>query len=250
MLNLSVFQKFIIVTLTIFAIAISCEQQKPTETSDVTSGIEVLTKTDASDHTDNITTATLVGGIEALGELIKYPEEAKKKGIEGKVIAEFVVTKEGTVKDVKIIQSSSSFFNQIVIDGIMRSKWNPATEDGKPIQSTFQFPFVFANSDDEPNPVGGLAAIQANIRYPKVAQLAGVEGRVTVKVLVGANGEVLKTEIIRSLGNNGCDEAAVAAIKSVKWNPGTKKGDAVEKWAAIPVVFELDHLKAKSHTEK
>ena len=60
-----------------------------------------------------------------------------------------------------------------------------------------------------------------------------------VKVLVDERGNVVKTDVIKSLGNNGCDEAAVKAIKSVKWKPAMQRDKPVKVWVSIPVRFVL-----------
>jgi len=87
-----------------------------------------------------------------------------------------------------------------------------------------------------------LVAIQQNLVYPEIARKAGIEGVVTVYAQIGVNGEVVKTKILKSLGeNNGCDEAAVAAIKAVKWQPGKAKDQPVSVWVSIPVKFKIQN---------
>jgi len=98
---------------------------------------------------------------------------------------------------------------------------------------------IFVPYDDPPQPIGGFAAIQRNLKYPEIARKAGVEGRVMVHVQIDEGGKVVNTRILQSLGNNGCDEAAVEAIKSVKWKPAKQRDRAVKVWVAIPVVFKL-----------
>jgi protein TonB len=98
---------------------------------------------------------------------------------------------------------------------------------------------IFVPFDDPPQPIGGFAAIQRNLRYPEIARKAGVEGRVMVHVQIDEKGKVVNTRILQSLGNNGCDEAAVEAIKKVKWKPAMQRDRAVKVWVAIPVVFKL-----------
>lgn len=98
---------------------------------------------------------------------------------------------------------------------------------------------IFVPYDDPPQPIGGFASIQRNLKYPEIARKAGVEGRVMVHVQIDENGKVVNTRILQSLGNNGCDEAAVAAIKSVRWKPAKQRDRAVKVWVAIPVVFKL-----------
>ena len=98
---------------------------------------------------------------------------------------------------------------------------------------------VFVAYDEAPAPIGGFAAIQSKLVYPEIARKAGVEGRVYVNVLIDEKGNVVDTQILKSLGNNGCDEAAVAAIRAVKWKPAKQRDKPVKVWVGIPVVFKL-----------
>ncbi|MBD3288749.1 TonB family protein [candidate division KSB1 bacterium] len=98
---------------------------------------------------------------------------------------------------------------------------------------------IFVPYDEPPQPIGGFAAIQRNLKYPEIARKAGVEGRVMVHVQIDEQGNVVNTKILVSLGNNGCDEAAIEAIKSVNWKPAMQRDRPVKVWVAIPVVFKL-----------
>ena len=98
---------------------------------------------------------------------------------------------------------------------------------------------IFVAYDEPPVPIGGFSAIQKRLVYPEIARKAGVEGRVYVNVLIDEKGNVIKTKILKSLGNNGCDEAAEAAIKAVKWKPAKQRDKPVKVWVGIPVVFKL-----------
>ena len=98
---------------------------------------------------------------------------------------------------------------------------------------------VFVAFDEPPTPKGGFRAIQKALKYPEIARKAGIEGRVTIHVLVSEKGEVIKTKILQSLGHTGCDQAAVNAIKKVRWNPAMQRDKPVRVWVAIPVIFRL-----------
>lgn len=99
--------------------------------------------------------------------------------------------------------------------------------------------YVFVPYDEPPEPIGGFSAIQSNLRYPEIARKAGVEGKVIVQVQIDEKGNVGRTKIAKSLGNNGCDEAAIEAIKKVKWKPAMQRDKPVKVWISIPVVFQL-----------
>ena len=98
---------------------------------------------------------------------------------------------------------------------------------------------IFVAYDEPPEPIGGFAAIQEKLVYPEIARKAGVEGRVYVQVIIDERGNVIRATVTKSLGNNGCDEAAVAAIKSVKWKPAKQRDKPVKVSVGIPVVFKL-----------
>jgi protein TonB len=98
---------------------------------------------------------------------------------------------------------------------------------------------IFVAYDEAPEPIGGFAAIQKSLEYPEIARKAGIEGRVIVNVLVAVNGRVEETKILKSLGHSGCDEAAIKAIRSVRWKPAKQRDRPVKVWVGIPVIFKL-----------
>ena len=97
----------------------------------------------------------------------------------------------------------------------------------------------FVKFDKPPEPIGGFEKIHRNLVYPELAQKAGIEGTVTVQARIDENGDVIDTRILIPLGNSGCNEAAVAAIKSVKWKPAQADGKPIVVWIAVPVRFRL-----------
>ena len=99
-------------------------------------------------------------------------------------------------------------------------------------------PVFFVAVEQQPQPIGGLEAIQKRIVYPEIAKRAGVQGRVFVKAFVDENGNVVKTELLKGIGA-GCDEAAMEAVKNTKFIPGKQRGKAVKVQVSIPIVFKL-----------
>ncbi len=113
----------------------------------------------------------------------------------------------------------------------------PAAPEPPVEEKPFSFPFVAY--DESPQPRGGFAAIQKNLIYPELARRAGIEGTVVVWAKISETGEVVDTRIIIPLGNSGCNEAAVAAIKSVRWIPARQRDVPVAVWISIPIHFKL-----------
>ena len=97
----------------------------------------------------------------------------------------------------------------------------------------------FVVYDKAPEIVGGYAELAKHLVYPEIARKAGVEGKVIVNVKLSKEGKVLGTEVIKSLGKNGCDEAAIDAIKAVTWKPAYQRDRPVNVIVAVTVIFRL-----------
>lgn len=107
----------------------------------------------------------------------------------------------------------------------------PPPDDGDAI--------IFVPYDEAPAPIGGFAAIQRKLDYPEIARKAGIEGTVIIYAQVSDKGSVLRTKVVKPLGNSGCNEAAIKAIKAVKWKPAKQRDKPVTVWVSVPVKFKL-----------
>jgi periplasmic protein TonB len=63
-----------------------------------------------------------------------YPRRALSRGVEGYVIVEFTVTKQGTTKDVRVVESTSSMFDNAAVKAAQKFKYKPRVVDGEPIE--------------------------------------------------------------------------------------------------------------------
>ena len=110
---------------------------------------------------DYETNAEFPGGDEAMykwiAEHLKYPEECKAKGIQGRVTLSFVIEVDGSVTGVKAVRSPDDRLSQEAIRVLSAMpKWKPATSDGKnPVRSLFRLPMNFrlppAQTEQNPN---------------------------------------------------------------------------------------------------
>jgi TonB family protein len=75
--------------------------------------------------------------------------------------------------------------------------------------------------------------------YPWIAQQAGIEGLVLVRVLVGVNGRVLDVRLSEKLQVPALNDAALAAARKWVFTPGLANGRPVACWTAIPFRFRL-----------
>lgn len=99
-------------------------------------------------------------------------------------------------------------------------------------------PVFFVAVEDMPEPIGGIAGIEARITYPEIAIRAGVQGRVYIRAYVDENGNVSKAEVLKGIGA-GCDEAAIKATLETKFKPGRQRGKPVRVQVSLPIVFRI-----------
>ena len=64
-----------------------------------------------------------------------YPRRALQRGIEGFVVVEFTVTKQGTVRDPRVVQAEpQGIFEQAALDAVVKFKYKPRVIDGEPVE--------------------------------------------------------------------------------------------------------------------
>jgi protein TonB len=97
---------------------------------------------------------------------------------------------------------------------------------------------IFEAVEKYPSIIGGTEALAKALHYPDLAVRVGIEGTVVVKALIDRSGKVQRTEIVRSLGG-GCDEAAMEAVRSLRFTPGLQRDKPVNVLISIPVHFRL-----------
>lgn len=75
---------------------------------------------------------------------IKYPKQAMKEGIQGRVTVRFIVEKDGSISDVKPILSVHPLLNKEAVRVVKSMpKWTPGKQNGKPVRVRFNLPVMF-----------------------------------------------------------------------------------------------------------
>ena len=80
-----------------------------------------------------------------LGENVKYPVVAQENGIQGRVICQFVVNKDGSIVDVVVVRSSGEPSLDKEALRVINSmpKWKPGKQRGKPVRVKYTVPVNF-----------------------------------------------------------------------------------------------------------
>ncbi|HEX6890078.1 MAG TPA: energy transducer TonB, partial [Chryseolinea sp.] len=93
-------------------------------------------------------TAAPTGGMPAfyeyVGKKLKYPAQARRMGIEGKVFVEFVIERDGTITDVKAIKGIGAGCDEEAVRVLQSApKWKPGKQRGKPVRQRMVLPIAF-----------------------------------------------------------------------------------------------------------
>ena len=103
---------------------------------------------------------------------------------------------------------------------------------------------IFTIVEEMPEYPGGIAAamkwIANELKYPAIAQENGVQGRVTVRFTINADGSVVDPAILRGVDPHLDKEALRVIGKMPKWKPGKQRGKAVRVSYNLPVRFKLN----------
>jgi protein TonB len=120
------------------------------------SGDELLTGQDGEKSDEpfmyvEVTPTFKGGGIEKFRDWVQkrtvYPQIAQDNGIQGKVLLTFIVERDGSVSNVRVIKSVDKLLDDEAVKAIESSpKWSPGLQRGRPVRVRFNIPLIFAFS--------------------------------------------------------------------------------------------------------
>lgn len=76
--------------------------------------------------------------------------------------------------------------------------------------------------------------------YPPISRRMGEQGKTTVRVLIGADGQPQRAEIAKSSGFDRLDQAAIAAVMRWRYVPGKRNGTPETMWFNVPINWVLE----------
>lgn len=85
----------------------------------------------------------LIDGLAALQKRIRYPEKARKAGIEGRVIVQFIVNKEGRVEDPHVVRGIGGGCDEEALRAVSQSIFRPGRQRGEPVRVQYSLPVLF-----------------------------------------------------------------------------------------------------------
>ena len=204
---------------------------------------------------------------------LQYPESAKKDSIQGNVFVSFNVEKDGAITDLKVVRSVSPELDNEACRLVNNMpKWIPAMKNGIPTSARYVLPVKFSLGDtgiqrSNPQKVnqtktrkgdktvlpdsidampefpGGQATLftflSNNIKYPVLAEEAGVQGRVILTFVVDVDGSITEIKVRKSVDPSLDKEALRVVSNMPRWIPGKIDGIPVRVEYILPTTFRL-----------
>ena len=203
------------------------------------------------------------GGEAALMKFIASNLKWIPGGKNGRLIMQFVVKKDGTVGDVKVLRSLSPEQDAEAERVVRMLKFTPGMMQGKPVDVWYTLPVSFRSKADAkpasprtapaagesiagddaytavetmPRYEGGEAALMKFIASNLKWIPGGKNGRLIMQFVVKKDGTVGDVKVLRPLSPEQ-DAEAERVVRMLKFTPGMMQGKPVNVWYTLPVSF-------------
>lgn len=204
-----------------------------------------------------------------IARTVKYPREAQKKGIEGKVLVTFVINKLGEVEKARVMRSVCPSIDKEAIRIVSTlPKWIPGKMDGSPVNVSYTIPLSFGLQNGQGMIVVGEAGkskkqykgediyviVEQMPKFPeghdkvqkylekeinKLDSKFKIGKRCFVSFVITKEGKIDNIRMTRSTGNAEVDAKAMEIVKGFPiWEPGIEGGKAVHMAYTLPITFK------------
>ena len=191
------------------------------------------------------------GGSKALDQFIsrtmRYPASALMKGIQGQVVCQFTVKKNGLIAGATVIERVEQSLDKEALRVISAMpKWHPAQSNGKAVSQQFVLPITFELKEkgplsSPPSFPGGADRFQDFIRntlkYPDLALEQGIQGVVYCQFFIDKDGSIVDAVIVKSVHPLLDREVLRLISRMPKWKPGMVNGEPVRVKFTVPFTF-------------
>ncbi len=83
----------------------------------------------------------------AVAEIIRYPAEARKAGVQGRVFVEFIINDDGSLTDFRVLKGVGHGLDEeairCVAEASKKCPWLPGKQHGKPVKQRYTLPIIF-----------------------------------------------------------------------------------------------------------
>lgn len=193
---------------------------------------------------------------------MQYPDLLRAANVEGEVLAQFVVDREGKVEPgtFRVLKSNHDLFTQAVKVALPDMRFYPAEVRGARVKQVVQQGFLFGLSRKDASRTPATEPVNADqpyfefqvqrtaqqtpgtggLRYPDELRQANVEGEVLAQFVVSADGQYVdKTFKVLKSNHQLFSDAVKNALPMMRFTPATVGGKAVTQLVQRPFTFSL-----------
>lgn len=187
---------------------------------------------------------TFPGGINEFYQYIgKNFRTPKVEGLQGKVYVTFIIEKDGSVTDIKILRDIGYGTGEEAVRVLKECpKWNPGIQKGKPVRVLYSLPITItsqkkteikepiygiAGIDKQPNFTGGKYKLNEYIQQNYKTLPDYPKGNLLAIFVVEKDGTLTGINVSKELGTRAEEEAIRVLKECPKWEPGEQNGKKV-----------------------
>ncbi len=186
----------------------------------------------------------------------KYPAEAVTKGAYGRVFVNLTVELDGSITNIKLVNSPNSLLSEEVLKVVKSSpRWDPPKNSAVDEPYKYDIAIKFKLPDNisdgkayvvvEKMPLfpGGqtklLDFIYTNTHYPDSAKAKNIQGKVIIRFIVNPEGGVEDVTVLKGV-HPLLDEEAIRVVRKLPaFTPGYQGGRPVNVYYMVPITFTL-----------
>jgi TonB family protein len=179
----------------------------------------------------------------------RYPADAMSAGINGLVKLECIVQADGTVGEVRVLESLYPSLDDEAVRVMKEWKFGPGTKDGKAVAVLVEVEMSFTtvrgprlDSADVFKQGPGITLPKklqgGNPSYTENARAAAIQGTVVLDCVVLDTGTVGDVRVSKSLDRE-LDAEAIRTLRQWRFTPGEREGRPVPVQVSVEMTFSL-----------
>jgi TonB family protein len=136
----------------------------------------------------------LIGGLQSIQTQIRYPEMARRAGIEGRVFIQFIVNEEGEVEHPRVMRGIGGGADEEALRVVSQANFTPGMQRGRPVRVQYSLPIYFRISES--------GAETSSVESPTVMQK-------TMAIQWDRSGDVISGKVLDENSNRPLSGASV-----------------------------------------
>lgn len=167
-----------------------------------------------------------------------YPLKAIDAGVKGTVLVSYIVEKDGSLSNVKVVKDLGHGTGEAAVDMIKKAeKWSPGIQNGRPVRVAFSLPIRLDLTQQEKvsgvstiaEPKMGFAAFRdwfaTNFKSPRALTANDVDPVLLILYEVGSDAKIKNLQVVSDL-DEAFKQEAIRLFKAVEWLPTDNAGTA------------------------